>query len=156
VPVTVPITVADPPAAPAGYTLVAFEVRTYAAGSAEMAALTTDGGNRQRHGLRIEPIAVFAGTTSGFEDAAKILVQAVRLSLREVGVGLRLAAVAWWVDTPLTDCVGGRERQVSVYDAGEDVWGEWVPEERTGPRLNPAAPRDTASRGQKAAAGKAK
>ena len=113
-PVSVTITVADPPAAPAGYCLVGFEVRTCASGGA------------------IAPIAIFAGTTEGFEDAANILVKAVSAALSDVGIGLRLAAVAWWADKPLADCVDGRERLVSVCDAANGRWGEWIPEQRIG------------------------
>jgi hypothetical protein len=121
--VSVPIIVIDPPAAPPSYTLCAFEVRTVAAGS--------DLG-RRNDGRYMDPIAVFSGTTDGFEDAANILIKAVQLSLRDVGVGLRLAAVAWWIDRPLDEAVSGRERIVSIYDAAACVWGEWVPEERVG------------------------
>lgn len=113
-PVHVPLTIADPPAAPNGYTLCAFEVRTYESGAG------------------MTPIAVFAGTTRGFEDAANILVRAVESALRDVGVGLRLAAVAWWVERDLTTCAEGRERLVSVYDAGRRQWLKWTPEERIG------------------------
>lgn len=116
-PVSVPVTVADPPAAPAGYTLCAFEVRTYSP------TLT---------GASMQPIAVFAGTTDGFEDAANVLVKAVQGTLASVGTGLRLAAVAWFVDRPLHEAKSGHERLVSVYDAGRGRWGEWTPEERVG------------------------
>lgn len=118
-PVVIPIVVADPPAAPRGYTLCAFEVRSYAVG-----AETGSGTMR--------PIAMFPGTTDGFEGGAKSLVKAVSAALRDVGTGFRLAAVAWWVDAPLETCANGRERLVSVYDAGEQRWGKWVAEERIG------------------------
>lgn len=123
-PVSVAITVADPPAAPPGYTLCAFEVRTYA------------GGGDKADGL--QPVAVFPGSTDGFEGAANVLVKAVAATLKDVGVGLRLAAVAWWVDKPLTECEDGCERMASVYDAELGEWGEWLPEERIGVRRNEA------------------
>lgn len=117
-PVFVTLTIADPPAAPPGYTLCAFEVRSYTAGA--------EGGGTMR------PITVFSGTTAGYEDAANVLVKAVAGALRDVGVGFRLAAVAWWIDAPLSKQTDGRERMVSVYDAGKGRWGEWVAEERIG------------------------
>src|SRR5262245_25475916 len=131
-PVSLTITVADPPAAPAGYTLVAFEVRTYRASEV----------GKPRERGDINPIATLAGTTTGFEEAVNLLGKAVQEMLREVGVGLRLAAVAWWADKPLTECEDGRERMVSIYDAREGAWREWKPEQRVGPRPNESAPRD--------------
>ncbi len=115
-PVSVAFTITDPPSAPPGYTLCAFEVRTVKA-----------------DGQGILPVAVLSGTTAGFEEAANILVKAVAASLRDVGVGIRLAAVAWWIDQRLTEQTDGRERLVSVYDAGESEWGQWTAEERIGP-----------------------
>ena len=48
--------------------------------------------------------------------------------------GHQVVAVAWFVEAPLDDCVAGRERLVSRYDAGKAVWGPWIAEERTGDR----------------------
>lgn len=124
-PVSVTVTIADPPAAPPGYTLCAFELRTY----------------RISGVVRDTPLAVFPGTTDGYEDAAGALLKAIAAALKDVGVGLRLAAVAWWADTPLTDCRDGCERLVSVYDGGAGGWGEWEPEERIGERRNEPCPR---------------
>lgn len=130
-PVSVAITVTDPPSAPTGYTLCAFEVRSFASNG------------------DIAPVAVFSGTTDGFETAAAILVKAVESSLREVGVGFRLAAVAWFVDKPLTECPNGRERMVSTYDAAAEKWGQWTPEERIGCEQMGKSPRRHISMQQK-------
>lgn len=112
--VSIAVTVVDPPAAPPHYTLCAFEVRSYSANGT------------------IAPVAVFSGTTDGFETAAAILIKAVESSLLEVGVGFRLAAVAWFVDKPLTECKSGHERLVSTYDAANQRWSDWSPESRVG------------------------
>ena len=112
-PVSLTIEVADPLTAPLGWAMCAFEVRA-AVGGRDFAA----------------PVATFAGTTAGFEASANVLLKAAEMVLRETSVGLRLAAVAWWADAPLTECKPGRERLVSVYDAAAGVWGEWAPESR--------------------------
>lgn len=119
-PVLVTITVADPPAAPPGYALCAFEVRGLAGGTC----------------------AALPGTTDGFEDAAHVLAQAVTGSLARVGVGFRLAAVAWWAERPLHECKDGCERLVSVYDAGRERWGAWAPEERVTGSVRVVSKRD--------------
>jgi hypothetical protein len=113
-PVTIPLTITDPPAPPAGYTLCAFEVRSM-----------TYGGD-------FEPVAIFPGTKAGFEEAARILICAIASAMKNVGVGLRLAAVAWFAEQPLDECQDGRERLVSVYDGTTWTWSEWKPETRLG------------------------
>lgn len=120
-PVSVVIIIADPPAAPTGYTLCAYEVRSLQPSGP--GALTTG---------TTAPIAIFAGSQAGFEDAANVLVSACRTILRDVGHGLRLAAVCWWIEEPMDHCTDGRERMVSVYDAGKGCWSEWAPEQKTG------------------------
>lgn len=114
-PVRLSVTIDDPPAAPPNYTLCAFEVR----------AVTVGG--------ELEPVAIYPGTTAGFEEAANVLVQVIGSVVKDVGVGLRLAAVAWWSEKPVDYCEGGRERMVSVYDGSRlegSGWGQWKPEAR--------------------------
>ena len=113
-PVSVAVTIADPPAAPPGYALCSFDVRPLTAFSAPT------------------PLAVFPGTTDGLEDAANATVRAALY-------GLRFVAVAWWGGASLDECPDGRERLVSVYDAAAGGWGEWEPDTRvTAPRVAPA------------------
>src|SRR5262245_17578809 len=118
-PVVVPISIADPPAPPAGYALCAFEVRSFTCQSVA------------------ESCAVFPGTAAGFEAAAGVLVRtAETVFCKEVTgmrlAAMRLAAVAWWADKPLHECIDGFERLVSVYDAMQQAWGKWTPEQRIG------------------------
>lgn len=42
--------------------------------------------------------------------------------------GHQVVAVAWFADAPIDECVAGRERLVSRYDAVNSVWGPWVAE----------------------------
>lgn len=130
-PVNVPIVVTDPPSAPAGYLLCAFEVRACQKTRIAGQSLPV-------------PLVIFPGTTDGFESAANALIQALIEALRsdtepespqegapaKAGSGLRLACVCWWVETPLDQCRDDRMRLVSVYDLARGVWTPWVAEDR--------------------------
>lgn len=54
--------------------------------------------------------------------------------------GYAVKAVAWWSELPLDECVEGRERLVSVYQANDGTggqagcWSEWFPESRVSGR----------------------
>lgn len=117
-PVNLTVSIPDPPAAPPLYTLCAFEVRS----------LTVGG--------ELEPVAIYPGTTDGFEEAANTLVAAIASAVKGVGVGLRLAAIAWFTEAPLEECEDGQERLVSVcqlasvYEGGCGGWAPWKAETR--------------------------
>lgn len=103
-PVELTLTVPDIPTPPAGYLVVAIEVRTGA----------------PEPGRELYP-----HTTDGYESAANKF-------LRRAVTGQELVAIAWFADKPLTECAEGRERIVSRFDADGVCWSEWVPEEKTG------------------------
>ena|GEM_PF-3631796 len=108
-PVELAITVADPPGAPAGYTLCAFAVA------------------RQSGAFKgADALVNFPGTTDGYESAANVLARTVLDALAANDpMGFRLFAVAWWSERSFDLAPPGLERLVSEYDAAAGRWREW-------------------------------